>query len=46
MRLGVLEQSGTPLDLPNGEAAKLIADIRSDEADLTETARLLRGWAA
>ncbi|GGK57619.1 hypothetical protein [Streptomyces flaveus] len=41
-----MEQSGMPFELSYGEVAKLVADIRSDEADLTETARLLRDWAA
>ena len=41
-----MEASGTPLDPRPGDWAKLVADIRSDEADLAETARLLREWAA
>ncbi|MCX4909460.1 hypothetical protein [Streptomyces sp. NBC_00878] len=40
-----MEQSGMPFELPYGEVAKLIADIRSDEAGMTETALLLRTWA-
>src|SRR5512147_2014253 len=35
-----MEQSGMPFELPYGEVAKLVADTRSDEADLAETARL------
>ncbi|MCP3817315.1 hypothetical protein NLX86_03925 [Streptomyces sp. A3M-1-3] len=41
-----MEQSGTPFTLPPGGMAKLVADIRSDEADLQEIARQLRDWAA
>ncbi|GAB3009538.1 hypothetical protein GCM10023080_089690 [Streptomyces pseudoechinosporeus] len=41
-----MEASGTPIDRRPGDWAKLVSDIRSDEADLTETARLLREWAA
>ncbi|MDT0615421.1 hypothetical protein [Streptomyces lancefieldiae] len=40
-----MEQSGTPFELPYGEAATLVADIRSDGADPNETARLLHDWA-
>ncbi|MEV2196083.1 hypothetical protein AB0I02_34665 [Streptomyces phaeochromogenes] len=40
-----MEASGTPVNPPAGEWAKLIADIRSDEAGMTETALLLRTWA-
>lgn len=41
-----MEACGMPLDPRPGDWAKLITDIRSDEADLMETARLLRDWAA
>jgi prophage maintenance system killer protein len=40
-----MEQSGVPFELPYGEVAKLVSDIRSDEAGMTETARCLRDWA-
>ncbi|MFB6548761.1 hypothetical protein [Streptomyces sp. NPDC056405] len=41
-----MEASGTPVDPQPGDWAKLVSDIRSDEADLNETARLLRDWTA
>ncbi|MFD1657353.1 hypothetical protein ACFSL4_03660 [Streptomyces caeni] len=41
-----MDGSGTPVDPQPGDWARLAADIRSDEVDLTEAARLLRDWAA
>lgn len=41
-----MEESGAPIDPPPGGMARLVSDIRSDEADLQETARLLRAWKA
>ncbi|MFI9583158.1 hypothetical protein ACIHCQ_15215 [Streptomyces sp. NPDC052236] len=37
-------QSGEPITPLYGDMAKLVTDIRSDEADLQEAARLLRSW--
>ncbi|MFD7440395.1 hypothetical protein [Streptomyces sp. NPDC059909] len=41
-----MEESGVPVAPTHGDWAKLVGDVRSDEADLTEVARLLRDWAA
>ncbi|MBA4860077.1 hypothetical protein H1V43_01535 [Streptomyces sp. PSKA54] len=41
-----MEESGTLIDPKPGDWARLVSDIRSDEASLTDVARQLRDWAA